>query len=92
MSRMPSYDTVAKNAADEIAFSNGTEADEWIQGWCLRPGAYCKHDSMQRGGDAACPLLDVAMLEEKTPTQWGEQRSALGPEMYTCTQYEAEAD
>lgn len=90
MSKMPSYDTVAKNASDVTAFSNGTEADAWMSGWCLRPGAFCKHDSMQRGGDVACPLLDVAMLEEKTPAQWTDRRSALGPDMYRCTRYEAE--
>lgn len=88
--RMPTYATVAKNAEQRPAFANGTEGEAWMSGWCLREGAYCRHDSMQRGGDIACPLLDVAMLEDKTPAEWGEQVSALGPAMYTCARYEPE--
>lgn len=87
---MPTYATAVKNAERRPAFANGTEGEAWMSGWCLREGAYCRHDSMQRGGDVACPLLDVAMLEDATPAEWTNRTSALGPKMYECTRYEAE--
>jgi len=89
-SEMPSYGRVRDQAEARIAFANGTEAEAWMSGWCLKEGAYCKRDTMQRGGDVACPLLDVAMLDEETPRQWINRKPALGPEMYECTKYEAE--
>lgn len=91
MSPMPSYDTVERDATDRPAFANGTEGEAWMSGWCLNPGACCRHDSMQRGGNVACPLLDVAMLEGKTPAEWVEPTNALGPKVYECTKYEAES-
>jgi hypothetical protein len=90
MSEMPPYGRVRDNAEARLAFANGTEGDAWMSGWCLREGAYCKHDTMQRGGDIACPLLDVALLDESTPRQWVDRTSALEPAMYRCTKYEAE--
>ena len=90
MSRMPSYDSTVKRSEDRPAFANGTEGEAWMDGWCLRDGGYCRHDSMQRGGDVACPLLDVAMLADRTPVEWTDRTSTLGPGMYTCTRYEAE--
>jgi hypothetical protein len=88
---MPTYVTVEKRAEDKPAFANSTEGDAWMSGWCLRPGAYCRHDSMQRGGNVACPLLDVAMLGDKTPAEWTDPKPGeLGAGRYRCTRYEAE--
>jgi hypothetical protein len=74
---MPSYDDALDRAADRPAFSNGTEADAWMERWCLRP---CRHE-------LDCPLLLTAMMG-KTPAEWQEQdRMSLGNQ-YCCTKFE----
>lgn len=89
MIQMPSYATLAANAGDGKPFANGTEGEAWQSGWCLREGAPCRHDTIDRGGDLSCPLMEIAILGG-TPAEWGERTSALGRDMYTCTMYEAE--
>jgi hypothetical protein len=91
MSDMPSYDRAKARSLPIVPFSNGTEYQAWSSGWCERSGAPCGRDTIQRGtGDLACPLLDVATLDERTPAEWGERKNVLGPGMYECTKYEAE--
>lgn len=92
MTEMPSYDDALARSAERSPFSNGTEGEAWTHGWCSRPGARCVHDEQYGAGPekTACPLLDVALFENRTPAEWGEQTSALGREMYTCSRYEAE--
>lgn len=89
---MPSYDEAAATSTDRSPFSNGDEWETWAFAWCLRPGAPCRHDRQLRTGESGvdCPLIDVALLNKRTPAEWGERTSALGREMYTCTKYEAE--
>jgi hypothetical protein len=74
---LPSFDEVVDQAADEPAFSNGTEGDAWMENWCYR----CRHEE-------TCPLIEAAMVG-MTPAQWQEQdRFSLGSQ-YRCTEFEA---
>lgn len=65
-------------ARDRTPFSNGTEFDCWSENWCQR----CRHLD-------ACPLLDVAFIEEKTPAQWQDWEPGSLGNQYTCTEFEA---
>ncbi len=92
---MPPYEAVRRRAALRRPFANGTEGEAWQDGWCLRSGAFCRHDTVEREsrvGDrsVSCPLLEVAMLEQLTPAEWVDRTDALGPKMYRCTRYEPE--
>jgi len=87
MSEMPTYQQVLDESEDRPPFANGTEGDAWMSGWCLREGARCKHETADRG---ECPLMDVVIMDGRTPRQWIDRTPALGPEMYRCTKYEAE--
>lgn len=92
---MPTYEDALDRAVQRVPFSTGTEWDAWVAAWCLRDGAPCRHDRQLRGADELwdsidCPLVDVALLNARTPQEWGERTSALGGGMYTCSKYEAE--
>jgi hypothetical protein len=88
---MPAYDDVLERSRPAAPFSNGTEGEAWMAGWCSRDAAPCVRDEQFGAGPekSACPLLDVALFENRTPQEWGERTSALGREMYTCRKYEA---
>lgn len=92
MSRMPTFGEVSRDAVGGRAFANGGEGDAWQAGWCLREGAPCRHDDMDRGGNTSCSLLEVALLTAKTPRQWVDRTPVLGPGMYRCTMYEADQE
>jgi hypothetical protein len=89
---MPTYDEALTTSAAESPFSNGTEFEAWSAAWCLRSGAPCRHEEQMRGAGSTttCPLLDVAILNDRTPVEWGERAPALGREMYTCSMYAPE--
>lgn len=88
---MPSYEGALAAAAERTPFANGTEWEAWSQGWCRRSDKACRHDDIDEGGDNACPILEVALLGERTPAEWVDRTNALGPDMYRCTKYEAAA-
>jgi hypothetical protein len=72
---LPSYDDALRRSADKPAFSNGTEADCWMENYCYR----CKND-----GGAGCPLVLVVVGENRTPAEWQpDQPGSLGRQ-YTC--------
>jgi hypothetical protein len=89
---MRTYLKVLRDADSRVPFANSTESEAWQSAWCWRDGAPCAHDTMDRGGKLACPLLDVAMLELKTPREWGHYTAVLGHGMYTCSEYLADTE
>jgi hypothetical protein len=93
VTQMPDYDDVLKRSSERSPFANGTEGEAWMSAWCSRPGAKCVRDEQYGGGPekAACPLLDVALFENRTPAEWGARTSAIGREMYTCSRYVTES-
>lgn len=85
---MPTYEDALSRSSDRVPFANGTEWEAWAAGWCRGTCKPCRHDDIDLGGEIACPILEVALLNERTPAEWVDRRSALGPEMYRCTKYE----
>lgn len=70
------------------AFSNGTEWDIWSDNWCYRP---CLRDLPYQNdlkGATGCPLIALAMVEERTPAEWMEQPDD-SPDRYVCLEFKA---
>ncbi len=79
---MMSEDKVRANASDRPAFSTGTEFDAWSERFCDR----CAHED--HGRSVFCPILSVAMLDERTPAEWvPDQPSSLGRQ-YRCVEFQ----
>lgn len=83
---MPSYEDAVARSGERRPFANGAEWEAWSPGWCRKP---CARDDIDEGGDKACPILEVALLNNRTPAEWVDHQNALGPEMYRCTKFEA---
>lgn len=63
------YNEASKLARPVPPFSNGTEGYGWMANWCDG----CLRDAPFRNGlkgASGCPLIAVAMLEQKTPAEW----------------------
>lgn len=76
------YEDALARSTERRPFANGTEGDLWMDGWCRRePNGCVRVDS--------CTVLDVAVIEERTPAEWVSGRPVLGREMYRCTRFEA---
>jgi hypothetical protein len=86
---LPTYDEAFEHAADEPAFSNGTEGYEWMGNWCDR----CVHDKPARQDDPGngCPLILVAMMS-RTPAEWIEQERFGLADRYHCVLFRDEDD
>jgi hypothetical protein len=67
------------------AFSNGTEWEIWSYRWC----GTCSHEDS--GGDVFCPLTDLALLADKTPSEWGDPETGTDGR-YRCSQYQPARD
>lgn len=64
-------------AADVIPFANGHEYQSWRAIWCDE----CVHET-------DCPLLDIAVLAERTPAAWEDVRpGALN--RYHCHEFQS---
>lgn len=87
---------VSKRARDHVPFSNGTEGYGWMANWCDR----CLRDAPFRNGlkgATGCPILAVAMLEQKTPAEWldgpRDEHGRYGiADQYTCIEFKAPGD
>lgn len=83
------YEVLLTQAYDETAFSNGTERDDWMAVNCDR----CVHDASARSGlGVGCPLVTIAILDERRPLQFVEgPRDAEGrcsmARKWTCTEF-----
>ena len=75
---------IDRDARPGSAFSNGTEWECWSSRWCNR----CIHDEWRTG--KFCPLVNVAMLGDKTPLEWMNERPLSLYERYTCIEFRAE--
>lgn len=64
---MRTYEEAAQAAKQGRAFPNGTSYEAWRERWCDR----CAHDTdaLVDAGHG-CPLVLLAMLEDKTPAEW----------------------
>lgn len=71
-------DALEARARDGRAFSNGTEWEIWSGRWCET----CSHDDESIG----CPLVDLALLTDKTPAEWEEPKTGTDGR-YRCSQY-----
>lgn len=72
---MRSFDDIADDARDQVAFSNGAAWERWSWRWCQ----HCIHDT-----NDDCPLVTVAVLMEKTPAEW----LPIGIHGYICTEFQ----
>ena len=79
---LPTYEDALARARDEVAFSNGTMWEIWSDRNCCR----CVNDGIGLGLDEPqCPLVNVAMLHNKTPAEWTDQQPPLGD--YLCVYF-----
>lgn len=87
------YDDIARRARPGVAFSNGTEGYGWQANWCDR----CLRDAPFRSGlkgATGCPILLVALVEEKTPAEWldgpRDEHGRYGiADQYHCIEFRA---
>jgi hypothetical protein len=81
-------DDIYRAARDVPPFSNGTEAEAWMETWC----GTCAHDSpaMVEQGEG-CPLVLVA-LAERTPAEWVDEDPRSLTYRYRCTEYQYRDD
>jgi hypothetical protein len=73
------HDEIYDAAREGRAFSNSTSWEIWSYNWCQR----CLNDINED-----CPIVNVAMLGEKTPEEW------VGAELhdYECTEFEPQEE
>jgi hypothetical protein len=66
-----------------VAFSNGTEWDEWARGWCFRCEVY-----------DTCPILTKLFIDgpNEVPPEWTPGPHVLGPSRYQCTVFTPNRD
>jgi hypothetical protein len=83
---MRTDDEIDAGARPGSAFSNGYEWDCWSSKWCDR----CVHDDWQT--DKFCPLVAVAMLGDKTPAEWMDEKPLSLYDRYTCIEFRSEDD
>lgn len=77
---------VSARARDGVAFSNSTEYEMWSVNWCDRCLREAPFRNMGRG--SGCPILGVAVLEQKTPAEWLEQPSDRYPQdAFHCIEF-----
>ncbi len=82
---MRSYDEAYAAFRDTPAFSNSTDGEVWMGGWCER----CTNDSpdmVDRG--EGCPLILIALVG-RTPSEWLDQpedRQRIG-DRYHCVEF-----
>ena len=74
---MRNYDEIIADAIDRPAFSNGFEWDHWSANWCDRCKLY-----------ETCPLVDVSLIEQKTPVEWIVREPMGLADRYECTEFE----
>jgi hypothetical protein len=77
---MRTLDQIMETAARRRAFSNGFEWDIWSAIWCQT----CKNDENED-----CPLVAVAMLGERTPIEWTDEKPGSLAGKYHCSEYES---
>jgi len=85
------YETLlAESHVDETAFSNGAERDDFIAFNCDK----CVHDLPARRGNwgRGCPLLRVAISDDRRPKQFADGPSDPPPGMamaqkWSCTEF-----
>lgn len=76
------FDDVMANAQHRPPFANGTEWDVWSFVWCE-----------QCVNEPGCPLIDVAIVMERTPAEWVIDIPGSLHSPYRCTEFEPrEAD
>lgn len=84
---MRTYDEAYAAALPEPAFSNGTQGEIWMAGWCER----CANDTpelVDRG--KGCPLIMVALMG-RTPSEWMAQPNE-SPDQYHCAEFRDDDD
>jgi len=74
------------DARDQPAFSNGFDWDCWSDKWCQR----CIHDDGEV--DKFCPLITVAIVDQKTPAEWMFEQPASLYDRYQCIEFRTEDD
>jgi hypothetical protein len=65
------------------AFSNGSEYEVWASHWCRK----CARDEMGTAPEGTyCPILGVALLDNKVPPQWSPGDNDLH-DRYHCSEF-----
>jgi hypothetical protein len=72
---MRTFTGIDAGARPSAVFSNGTEYEIWSANWC---------DQCTVGIE--CPIAALALLAEKTPTEWMWQ-PAGSPDRYHCIEF-----
>ncbi len=70
------------HARDQRPFANGTEYELWSGHWCSR----CARDAFAEHG-AGCPLLTIALLDQRTPAEWFDHEPGDRAERYRCIEF-----
>ncbi len=75
------YERELLRSGDERPFSNGFEWDHWSNSWCER----CLRVS-------DCPLLDVALINQRRPFAWLEINARGLSDRYHCAGFQLADD
>lgn len=89
---MRTYEEALVASRPERSFGYLEELDAWMVNWCQR----CKHDQDQTLG--GCPLLMVAIVDERTPSEWMEgepqkqDKNYCYAKAYSCIEFRDKDD
>ncbi|MGI5414275.1 hypothetical protein [Actinomadura luteofluorescens] len=85
---LPTFDEAMATSREGVAFSNGTEAECWMENYCGR----CVNDAELRRGDGpGCALVLVA-YEDRFPAEWTPDKPGHLGQQWRCMYFRSEED